>query len=211
MCDLHQVISDFCKVEEIDSNRSDALCSLNPAVLAKSLRRETNAGVYTGHNVASILANFSLMANASECFKTRASPNHASYLCCLYVASMALVPPTQTMSSGDFAITTFSATFPFSSLKNIVALTTPFAYESDCLSRWLLSSSRSGETPTIYSLSPSGSTIDPRWTSCQPLNYQTLYSPAVCPEGRTLGLVQEAEYTESNTKKSEYVGFCCER
>lgn len=168
--------------------------------------------MHTDHNVASTLANPSLMHDTSKDSKHALCPSDSLInSSSTHTVSMANTAPTRTLSSGDFAFSTFSATIPFSSLKNAVALTTAFTYDSDCLGRWLLSSSRSGETPNIYSLSPTGTNTDPRWTSCQPFNYQSAYSPGMCPEGRTIASVIEAQYTAGNQKNIEWAGLCCER
>lgn len=108
-------------------------------------------------------------------------------------------------STSNIGMSIVSPATPYTSSRADLPLTTPFAYAPDCLDRWLVS--RFGSRSYLYSTSPRGSTTDPSWTSCEPLNYQTFYSPGICPEGKELAAVTESRWDAV----TEWRGICCPR
>jgi hypothetical protein len=85
---------------------------------------------------------------------------------------------------------------------NVPGLTTVFTYATEYRNLWVLplpeslpysvcNSFASTSSPDVY--------YDIFWSYYQPLNYQTYYSPGVCPSGHTVASVTEDQYVWSSS------------
>jgi hypothetical protein len=95
--------------------------------------------------------------------------------------------------ASDEPFSTSTITKAFVPGRNLPALTTIFTYDAECRDRWVLPRQRAVSL-VVYNTYPGSETAEDYWTSCQPLGYQNIYSPGVCPEGDTLFAVTELQF-----------------
>jgi hypothetical protein len=98
---------------------------------------------------------------------------------------------------------------------NVPGLTTLFTYAAECRDSWVLPQPGS-LSHTVYStLAQRGASRSDYmyyiWTSCQPLGFQSMYSPGVCPMGSTLGNTTGTQYVWETSSVTRCAGFCVPR
>jgi len=121
-----------------------------------------------------------------------------------------------TSYNSSFYTTVFLAT-SISLERNLAGLTTIFTPPPECSGIWELSPPPGPPGTTVFSRNGRDSRtsgtdwIDNVYASCQPLSYQDMYSPGVCPDGHWIARLTSSQFTQSDTTASIWQAECCPR
>jgi hypothetical protein len=110
---------------------------------------------------------------------------------------------TQTVLTSTYSPTVYSFNYP--------ALTTQFTPPPECSGRWLAPGRRPNEVYSTAGPRGTDTRFDPKYSSCQPLSGQAVYSPGVCPDHYTIQTISELQFTSSGTFTSWWLAPCCPR
>jgi hypothetical protein len=113
----------------------------------------------------------------------------------------------------DYDVIDIEASTYFSSYSplNFLGITNRFSYVDEFRERRILPNPRE-RSLTIRSISPieTDTLMDGLWLGCQPLQYQTIYTPGFCPEEYELHSIVALRFPGNNSI-TEWNGCCCRR